>query len=141
MHYKSYQHVEKLGSKEVEGILNGRVYLFYKIDGTNSCVWLKDDGTLGFGSRRRELNMVEDNAGFMTAIMTQPENKKVLADLKEFFHYDEKSMSVVGEKTKTRYAMGDKVLVKVTRASKEEQIIDFEIIKKVEEEKNEEELI
>lgn len=84
MHYKSYQHVEKLGSKEVEGILNGRVYLFYKIDGTNSCVWLKDDGTLGFGSRRRELNMVEDNAGFMTAIMTQPENKKVLADLKEF---------------------------------------------------------
>lgn len=84
MYYKSYQHVEKLGSSEVEGILNGRVYLFYKIDGTNACVWMKDDGTLGFGSRRRELNMVEDNAGFMTAIMTQPENEKVLKDLKAF---------------------------------------------------------
>lgn len=57
------------------------------------------------------------------------------ADLKEFFHYDERSMSVTGEKTKTKYAMGDRVLVKVTRASKEEQIIDFEIIKKLEEEK------
>lgn len=56
-------------------------------------------------------------------------------DMKEFFHYDERTMSVVGEKTKTRYAMGDRVLVNVTRASKEEQIIDFEIIKKLEEEK------
>ena len=56
-----------------------------------------------------------------------------LADLKEFFHYDEKSMSVTGEKTKTRYAMGDRVIVKVIRASKEEETIDFEIVKKVEE--------
>lgn len=57
-----------------------------------------------------------------------------LADLKEFFHYDERSMSVVGEKTKTKYTMGDRVLVKVVRASKEEQTIDFEILKHVEEE-------
>ncbi len=57
-----------------------------------------------------------------------------LADLKEFFHYDEKTMSVTGEKTKTKYAMGDRVLVKVVRASKEEQTIDFDIIKKVIEE-------
>lgn len=54
-----------------------------------------------------------------------------LADLKEFFHYDEKTMSVVGEKTKTKYMLGDRVLVKVIGASKEEQTIDFEIIKKV----------
>lgn len=57
-----------------------------------------------------------------------------LADLKEFFHYDERSMSVVGEKTKTKYSMGDRVLIKVVRASKEEQTIDFEIIKHIEEE-------
>lgn len=57
-----------------------------------------------------------------------------LADLKEFFHYDERSMSVVGEKTKTKYSMGDRVLIKVVRASKEEQTIDFEIIKRIEEE-------
>ena len=42
-------------------------------------------------------------------------------------------MSVTGEKTKTRYAMGDMVIVKVVRASKEEETIDFEIVKKVEE--------
>ena len=56
-----------------------------------------------------------------------------LSDLKEFFHYDEKNMCVVGEKTKTRYGLGDRVLIKVVRASKEEQTIDFEIIKKIEE--------
>ena len=60
-----------------------------------------------------------------------------LADMKEFFHYDEKSMSVIGEKTKTKYSMGDKVLIKVVRASKEEQTIDFEIIRKIDEESKE----
>ncbi len=59
-----------------------------------------------------------------------------LADMKEFFHYDERSMSVVGEKTKTKYSMGDRVLIKVVRASKEEQTIDFEIIKKMDEIEN-----
>ncbi len=52
-------------------------------------------------------------------------------DLPEFFHYDEKTMSAVGEKTKTKYALGDRVRIKVLRASKEEQIIDFEILKKI----------
>ena len=65
-----------------------------------------------------------------------------LADMKEFFHYDERSMTVIGEKTKIKYAMGDIVLIKVVRASKEEQTIDFEIIKKIDEieEKEEEEI-
>ena len=53
-----------------------------------------------------------------------------LADVKEFYHYDEKAMCVVGEKTKTKYSLGDEVVVKVVRASKEEQTIDFEILKK-----------
>ena len=46
MEYKKYQHIEKLGTTEVEGILEGQVSLFYKIDGTNSCIFLKDDNTL-----------------------------------------------------------------------------------------------
>lgn len=54
-----------------------------------------------------------------------------LSDLKEFYHYDEKTMSVVGEKTKNRYCLGDRVLIKVIRASKEAQTIDFEIVKRV----------
>ena len=45
MNFKKYQHIEKLGTTEVEGILEGQVSLFYKIDGTNSCIFLKDDNT------------------------------------------------------------------------------------------------
>lgn len=68
MNYKKYQHIEKLGNSEVEGILNGTCYLTYKIDGTNSCIWLKEDKTLGFGSRNRELSLDNDNAGFMNTL-------------------------------------------------------------------------
>lgn len=67
MEFKKYQHIVKLGCDEVDGILNGTVYLFYKIDGTNSQIFLKDDGaTLGFGSRNREVSPADDNAAFAT---------------------------------------------------------------------------
>ena len=52
-------------------------------------------------------------------------------DLDEFYHYDEKLMAAIGEKTKNRFSMGDRVLVKVIRASKDEQTIDFVILSKV----------
>ncbi len=85
MNYTAYMHIEKIGSSEVEGILQGTCYLFYKIDGTNSCVWLKDDGTLGFGSRKRELSLANgkdgDNQGFMKAMM---ENELLKADLLKY---------------------------------------------------------
>lgn len=68
MDYKKYQHIEKLGTSEVEGILTGQVHLFYKIDGTNACVFLKEDNTLGFGSRNRELSIDNDNAKFMNTL-------------------------------------------------------------------------
>ena len=57
MIYKSYQHIEKLGTSETEGILKGEVHLSYKIDGSNGCIYLKDNGELGFGSRKRELSI------------------------------------------------------------------------------------
>lgn len=69
MNFKKYQHIEKLGTTEVEGILEGQVSLFYKIDGTNSCIFLKDDNTLGFGSRTRELTLDKDNGGFYASIL------------------------------------------------------------------------
>ena len=85
MNYLAYQHIEKIGSSEVEGILEGTCYLFYKIDGTNSCVWLKDDGTLGFGSRKRELSLANgkdgDNQGFMATILMDDKYKGVREDL------------------------------------------------------------
>ena len=43
MIYKSYQHIEKLGTSETEGILKGEVHLSYKIDGSNGCIYLKDN--------------------------------------------------------------------------------------------------
>ncbi len=55
-----------------------------------------------------------------------------LADMKEFFHFDERTMSIEGERTKTKYSLGDQVLIKVVAASKEEETIDFEIIRSLE---------
>ena len=40
-------------------------------------------------------------------------------------------MTLVGERTHIKYTIGDRVLVRVIRASKQEKTIDFEIIKKV----------
>lgn len=73
MNYKKYQHIEKLGTTEVEGILEGKVSLFYKIDGTNSCIFLKEDNTLGFGSRTRELTIDNDNGGFYASMLFNKE--------------------------------------------------------------------
>lgn len=84
MNYIPYQHIEKLGTAGTEGILSGNVYLSYKIDGTNATVWLKDDGELGFGSRRRELTLIDDNAGFMSAMSGLPAYAPMFQDLKKY---------------------------------------------------------
>lgn len=73
MEYQKYQHIERIGTSEVEGILEGKVYLFYKIDGTNSCIFLKKENTLGFGSRKREISLENDNGGFVYAIESDKE--------------------------------------------------------------------
>ena len=54
-----------------------------------------------------------------------------IKDMPDFFHYDEERMTLTGEKTHIKYSIGDKVVVKVIRASKDDQIIDFEVVKKV----------
>jgi ATP-dependent RNA circularization protein (DNA/RNA ligase family) len=61
MEFEKYQHIERLGSDEVSGILDGEVYIFPKIDGTNGSIWY--NGTLQYGSRRRHL-VDDDNQGF-----------------------------------------------------------------------------
>lgn len=63
MPFKKYQHVERLGSSEVQNLLEGKCYVFYKIDGTNASVWI-EDGEIKAGSRNRELTLESDNAGF-----------------------------------------------------------------------------
>ena len=65
MNFRAYQHVERLGTVETRGIEDGKCYIFPKLDGTNSSIWL-EQGELQFGSRKRHLNGGKDNAGFMT---------------------------------------------------------------------------
>lgn len=60
-----------------------------------------------------------------------------ITDIKgDYYNYDERTMSLVGQKTKRRYRIGDTVTVICKSASKEEAFIDFEI--KKEEVKDEE---
>ena len=62
-------------------------------------------------------------------------------DMPEFYHFDEKTITATSEKSKTKYALGDRVHIKVVRASKEQETIDFEIIPKGKKEDKEVELI
>jgi len=64
MEFKKYQHLERFGTTEVQEIQLGKMYVFPKIDGTNSSVWLNDDGDVQAGSRKRHLSLDSDNAGF-----------------------------------------------------------------------------
>lgn len=64
MEFAKYQHLERFGTPEVEGIQFGTCYVFPKIDGSNASIWSKD-GELQFGSRRRHLSLDDDNQGFM----------------------------------------------------------------------------
>lgn len=69
MKFRKYQHVSKLGNLETRGLLDGICHVFYKIDGTNASIWMEDDGSIGCGSRNRELSLNSDNAGFCQWVM------------------------------------------------------------------------
>lgn len=62
MDFEKYQHVERFGTTETNGIEYGMCYVFPKIDGTNSQLWF--DNKLQAGSRNRHLSTDNDNAGF-----------------------------------------------------------------------------
>lgn len=61
--FVKYQHIERFGTTETQNIEFGECYVFPKIDGTNSSVWI-EDGQIRCGSRTRELSTESDNAGF-----------------------------------------------------------------------------
>lgn len=54
-----------------------------------------------------------------------------IKDMNDFFHYDEERMTLTGERSHIKYTIGDRLIVRVVRASKEEKIIDFEIVRKL----------
>ncbi len=54
-----------------------------------------------------------------------------LRDMDDFFHYDEEHMTLTGERSHVKYSIGERIIVKVVRASKEDKTIDFEVVRKV----------
>lgn len=70
MEYKKYQHIERFGNEEVDGINLGECYVFTKLDGSNGQIWF-EDGNMKYGSRNRELSLDNDNAGFMAWAIEQ----------------------------------------------------------------------
>ena len=54
-----------------------------------------------------------------------------LRDMDDFYHFDEEHLTLTGEKSHNKYSIGERVIVKVIRANKDEKTIDFEIVRKV----------
>jgi len=71
------------------------------------------------------------NFGMFVELDNLIEGMIPLKDMSDFFHFDEENMTLTGEKSHVKYTIGERVVVKVVRASKEEKTIDFEIVKKV----------
>jgi ATP-dependent RNA circularization protein (DNA/RNA ligase family) len=87
MEYKSYMHIEKFGREEVEGIELGDCYIFPKIDGTASVLWIDDNGEIKAGSRTRELSLGKDNANFYSSVLDQGQFKGIKELLKTHSNY------------------------------------------------------
>ena len=52
-------------------------------------------------------------------------------DMKDYFSFGEATQSLIGERTKEKFTLGDEVLIKVKAASKEAKTIDFELVKRL----------
>ena len=72
-----YIHIERLGTDEVDGILNGTVYIQPKLDGANGQIYFDTDGIINCASRKQILSEEKTNQGFWNYISI-PENHKIL---------------------------------------------------------------
>lgn len=61
MEFKRYQHVERIGTEKVKGLIDGKVYVFPKLDGTNTQIYLSDENEIQIGSRDNVLSDTFDN--------------------------------------------------------------------------------
>lgn len=78
MEFVKYQHIERFGTEEVQNIEFGACYIFPKIDGTNGSVW-KSNNDICAGSRNRELNFNDDNAGFYKSVINDSAIRNLLS--------------------------------------------------------------
>lgn len=79
-YYKSFTHVERLGTDETDGILNGTCYISPKLDGTSALVW-SENGKVCAGSRIRKLFAASDNAGFYVWTQSSDEEAVKIREL------------------------------------------------------------
>lgn len=97
MALRRFDHVERLGHDHVDGLTIGDVYVFPKLDGTNSSVWFENGGHVGWftqcGSRTRTLSVTSDNAGFYVWCEQEDTQKK----LWEVFNSGGKEWVIYGE--------------------------------------------
>lgn len=89
MDWHKYQHIERLNTDEVEGILDGKVYIFSKLDGTNTGVYLDETGNVRVNSRNRLLSEDDDNAGACAYVLAQDKFKKYLNKHPNHYLYGE----------------------------------------------------
>lgn len=86
--FKKYQHVEKFGSTETNGIEFGECFIFPKLDGTNASVWMEGK-MFKAGSRNRELTLEADNLGFYNWFLDQMNLRAFLFKYPELRLYGE----------------------------------------------------
>lgn len=86
--FVKYQHLERFGTDEVDGINIGTCYIFPKLDGTNASAWIEDGAICG-GSRNRKLSLDDDNAGFLAWLLEQENLAKVLTENPDLRFYGE----------------------------------------------------
>lgn len=94
MTFVKYMHVERLtkDNMEVEGILNGKVYVYPKLDGSNHCVWYDDDlGEVRCASRNHVLTSEYDSTKFVHTFYLSNKEKieKMANDNKNLVFYGE----------------------------------------------------
>jgi ribonuclease R len=68
------------------------------------------------------------NFGMFVELDNTVEGLVHVNDMDDFYILDEATMSLVGERKKKRYRIGDSIRIKVKAASKEAKTIDFEIV-------------
>lgn len=79
------------------------------------------------------------NFGFFVELPNLVEGLVHVSTLKgDFYNYVPERLALIGNNTKTQYRIGDMVEVKVTAASKETAMIDFEIVKSEKKDGNQE---
>ena len=68
-----YTHLERLSNPEVNGILNGEIYCYPKLDGANTSIEFID-GEICFRSRKRILSGENTLKGFVNYCVENPDN-------------------------------------------------------------------